>query len=148
MSWAFRVLADGGATRRAYRGGLLALAVVFLSACASSPADSNDGPLPTCPAREAPKDAPPPLGQGYSYNALPSGACDSSEPKCSLAVFGPCFGHGEYVGYPLSEYDCECNGGAWACVNAAPGGGICGDDADAGDASDESDESDASDAGD
>ena len=119
-----------GSTRALHRCSLVAFLAV--SSCSSSSTGSDSGPLPMCPARQAPKDAPPPLGQGYSYNALPSGACDSSEPKCSLPVFGPCFGNNEYVGYPLSEYDCECSGGAWSCVNAVQGGGVCGDDADAG----------------
>jgi hypothetical protein len=31
----------------------------------------------------------------------------------------------DYVGYPLSQYECACDGTKWNCFVAVQGGGTC-----------------------
>lgn len=83
-----------------------------------------------CRPREGARTPPAPLGFGYTFAALPSGQC-SAVVSCALPVFGPCFGDPEYVGLPLNQYACDCDGGSWSCRVAMQGGGSCGQESDA-----------------
>jgi hypothetical protein len=98
--------------------------VCAVAGCSTSSA-STDGSLPNCmPSEPAPVGPPGAAALGYTYSALPSGAC-GSQGSCILPVFGPCNNDPEYVGYPLNSYECSCVSQKWACFLMVQGGSVC-----------------------
>jgi hypothetical protein len=93
----------------------LALCVVAMAACTSSPPPQDTPCQPQTPLSDAAG-----AGSGYPIEALPTGSCVGSA-SCQMTIIKPCD-----AGPPLyDEYACQCTNGAWACVDKYPDLAVC-----------------------
>jgi hypothetical protein len=108
--------------RLTWSGASLA-GTLALGACSSSaPGTPVDAGLPQCSVHEDAAAVPNSMGFGFAYAALPAGQCSGA--SCTLPAFGPC-GNPDYVGYPVNQFECDCDDSHWNCRVIVQGGALC-----------------------